>query len=80
MPGKSFSFELDPHVVSGLNAEVPVKISQMNGQPLPSWLRYDSSSKTFTANEVPPGAFPLQVKVTVGGTDSVMVIQEKSPK
>jgi hypothetical protein len=80
MPGKSFSFELDPHLVTGANVDTPVKISQMNGQPLPSWLRYDNSSKTFTANEVPAGAFPLQVKVTVGGADSVMVIQEKPQK
>ena len=80
VPGKSFSFELDPHVVAGSGVDTPVKMSQMNGQPLPSWLRYDNSSKTFTASEVPPGAFPLQVKVTVGGTDSVMVIQEKPSK
>ena len=79
-PGKSFSFEMDPHVVARSSVDTPVKMSQMNGQPLPSWLRYDSNTKTFTATDVPPGAFPLQVKVTVGNTDSVMVIQEKPSK
>ena len=51
----------------------------MDGKPLPNWLRYDAANKTFTANEVPAGAFPLQLKVAVGNTESVMVIQEKPP-
>jgi hypothetical protein len=76
-PGKSFSFELDPHVVAGHAPDAPVKIAQVDGKPLPNWLKYDAASKTFSANEVPPGAFPLQIKVSVGNTESVMVIQEK---
>ena len=39
-----------------------------------------NAGKTFTASEVPPGAFPLQLKVSVGNTESVMVIQEKPNK
>ena len=78
-PGKTFSFEMDPHAVAGHAADAPVKISQMDGKPLPNWLRYDAANKTFTANEVPAGAFPLQLKVAVGNTESVMVIQEKPP-
>lgn len=78
--GKSFTFELDPHAVAGHAADAPVKISQMDGKPLPNWLRYDAANKTFTANDVPAGAFPLQIKLSVGSTESVMVIQEKPPK
>jgi hypothetical protein len=78
--GKSFSFELDPHAVAGHAADAPLKISQMDGKPLPNWLRYDAANKTFMANDVPAGAFPLQLKVSVGSTESVMVIQEKPPK
>jgi hypothetical protein len=77
--GKSFSFELDPHAVSGHAPDAPVKISQIDGKPLPNWLSYDAANKTFTARDVPAGAFPLQLKVAVGNTESVMVIQEKPP-
>jgi hypothetical protein len=77
--GKSFSFALDPNAVAGHAADAPVKISQMDGKPVPSWLRFDPGSKTFIANDVPAGAFPLQLKVAVGNTESVMVIQEKPP-
>jgi hypothetical protein len=47
---------------------------------MPNWLKFDAASKTFTANDVPAGAFPLQLKVSVGNTESVMVIQEKPQK
>ncbi len=77
--GKSFSFALDPHAVAGHAADAPVKISQMDGNPLPTWLRFDPGNKTFVASDIPAGAFPLQLKVAVGNTESVMVIQEKPP-
>jgi hypothetical protein len=79
-PGKSFSFALDPHAVAGHAPDAPVKISQMDGKPLPNWLRYDATNKTFTASDVPAGAFPIQLKVSVGNTESVLLIQEKPPK
>jgi hypothetical protein len=79
-PGKSFSFALDPHAVAGHTADAPVKIAQMDGKPLPAWLRFDAASKTFVANQVPAGAFPLQLKVSVGNTESVVLIQEKPTK
>jgi hypothetical protein len=79
-PGKSFSFELDPHAVAGHAADAPVKIAQVDGKPMPSWLKFDATSKTFTASEVPPGAFPIQLKVMVGKTETLMVIQEKPTK
>jgi hypothetical protein len=79
-PGKSFTFELDPHAVAGHDTQAPVKIAQIDGKPMPNWLKFDATSKTFTASEVPPGAFPLQLKVSVGNTESVMLIQEKPQK
>jgi hypothetical protein len=75
--GKSFSFELDPHAVAGHAPDAPVKITQVDGKPLPNWLSYDAANKTFTAKDLPPGAFPLQISVSVGNTVTVMVIQEK---
>jgi hypothetical protein len=79
-PGKSFTFELDPHALTGHEGSAPVKIAQPDGKPMPNWLKFDAASKTFTANDVPAGAFPLQLKVSVGNTESVMVIQEKPQK
>ena len=79
-PGKSFTFQLDPNAVAGHSADAPMKIAQVDGKPMPTWLKFDSSTKTFSANEVPPGAFPLQLKVSVGNTETVMVIQEKPQK
>ena len=38
------------------------------------------SYKTFTAKDVPAGAFPLQLKVGVGGQETMMVIQEQDAK
>jgi hypothetical protein len=78
-PGKSFSFALDPHAVAGHTSDAPVKMSQMDGKPLPNWLRYDAANKTFTANEVPAGAFPIQIRISVANTESVVMINEKPP-
>ena len=79
-PGSNFSFELDPHALADQPADAQVRIGQTDGKPMPDWLNYDAASKTFKAANVPAGAFPLQLKVSVGGVESVMVIQEKSRK
>jgi hypothetical protein len=42
---------------------------------MPDWLRYEPTTKTFIAKEVPAGAFPLQLKVGIGGQETLMVIQ-----
>jgi hypothetical protein len=76
-PGRSFSFSIEPHVPAAANAEV--KVMQVDGKPLPEWLRYEAATKTFVATTVPPGAFPLQLKVGIGGVETLMVINEKPP-
>lgn len=50
---------------------------QMDGKPLPDWIRYEPETRTFTANSVPAGVFPLQIRLGVGSTESVVVIQEQ---
>jgi len=79
-PGSSFSFALDPHALADQPTDAEVRIGQVDGKPMPDWLSYDAASKTFNATNVPAGAFPLQLKVAVGGVESVMVIQEKPKK
>jgi hypothetical protein len=73
--GKSFSFELDPKLVANQVTDTAMKISQLDGKPMPDWLRFNADTKTFTATDVPAGAFPLQLRVDSGGQESVMVIQ-----
>ena len=76
-PGQSFSFSIEAHVPTGTASTTDVRVSQMDGQPLPNWLRYEAATKTFVATSVPPGAFPLQLKVGIAGVETVMVINEK---
>jgi hypothetical protein len=78
-PGSSFSFSLDSHVPTAAAANTDVRVTQVDGKPLPDWLRYEAGTKTFVATTVPPGAFPLQLKVGIGGVETVMVINEKPP-
>jgi hypothetical protein len=77
-PGSSFSFSIEPHVPAAA-ATAEVKVTQVDGKPLPEWLRYEAGTKTFVATTVPPGAFPLQLKVGIGGVETLMVINEKPP-
>jgi hypothetical protein len=79
-PGRGFSFELDPKVVTQQPANTSLKISQLDGKALPDWLKYEPDTKTFTAKDVPAGAFPLQLKVMAGGQETMMVIQEQDAR
>jgi hypothetical protein len=78
-PGRSFSFSIEAHVPATAAASADVRVTQADGKPLPEWLRYEASTKTFVATSVPPGAFPLQLKVGIGGVETLMVINEKPP-
>ena len=73
--GKSCSFELDPKLGTNQATDTAMKISQLDGKPMPDWLRFNPDTKTFTATDIPAGAFPLQLRVAAGGQESVMVIQ-----
>lgn len=78
--GKSFSFELDPKLVANQASDTAMKISQLDGKPMPDWLRFNADTKTFTATDIPAGVFPLQLRVASGGQKSVMVIQAQDAK
>ena len=53
-----------------------VKVMLPNNQPLPDWIRYDSTSQTLITSAVPVGAFPMSVVVTIGGESTVIQISE----
>ena len=78
--GRSFSFELDLNAADTQQTSTSLNILQSDGKPLPNWLRYDTDTKTFIATEVPAGAFPLQLKVSGGGQETMVVIREQDAK
>jgi hypothetical protein len=78
-PGRSFSFSIESQIPATAVANTEVLVTQVDGKPLPEWLRYEAATKTFVATSVPPGAFPLQLKVGIGGVETLMVINEKPP-
>jgi len=75
-PGKSFAIDMSDHIPATAAPSTEMKVTQMDGKPLPEWLKFDPSTKTFTASNVPPGAFPLQLRVGVGASDAVILIQQ----
>ena len=77
--GSGFSFPLPAQAAnSAAGDSAPVIVTTVSGQPLPSWLTFNTETKTFVAAAVPDGAFPMQVKVTVGGNSTTIVISERA--
>ena len=74
---KGFAFTLAEHLPSDLPKTAPLAVTQLNGQPLPEWLRYDAQTQKVVATAPPPGAFPIQIKANLGGVETVIVITEQ---
>jgi hypothetical protein len=36
---------------------------QSDGSPLPTWLKYDPETNTFSASQVPQGAKAVEIKI-----------------
>lgn len=47
-----------------------------DGSPLPSWLKYDAETNTFSAKEIPAGAKPVEIKIQTVKNGQVL---EESP-
>jgi hypothetical protein len=75
--GNGFSFPL-PAQVTDAGTGAVINVTTVNGQALPSWLKFDPEKKTFVASAVPDGAFPMQVVVTIGGRSTTVVISERA--
>jgi hypothetical protein len=67
---------LPEQVVAPAATGAAVQVTLPNGEPLPSWVRYDAATQTLVTSAVPAGAFPLSVVVTVGGQSTVVQISE----
>jgi hypothetical protein len=70
---RSFVFEIPGDQAKSISAEGRPQAVDMEGRSLPTWLRFDSSSLTFSAQDVPSNALPIDVKVTAGS--KVMIIR-----
>ncbi len=76
--GTGFSFELPESVRSVAKDGVSVQASRVDGGPLPSWLKFESTALRFEANAVPDSALPLQVAMVIGGQRLLVVISERT--
>jgi hypothetical protein len=73
-----FSFALPRELAELANATRSVpQVTLADGSPLPTWLRYRASDKRFVATKVPSGALPLQAKVKIGTTITMVMIRVK---
>jgi len=73
---EGFSFSLPKEALVGAASDAFVSLSKANGQPLPSWLRYDVTLRRFLATGVPPQGLPLQLQLNVGGQVSIIYISD----
>jgi hypothetical protein len=74
-----FAFPLPTQIAQSAAAgNVPVSVSSANGDPLPSWLRFDPANNAFAASAVPEGGFPIQLLVTMGSQQTRVVISGRS--
>ncbi|MEB3264949.1 MAG: hypothetical protein VKJ66_11305 [Synechococcus sp.] len=48
-----------------VDLEAPSTATQPGGAPLPSWLTYQSTTRTFTARRPPAGALPYRVQLNL---------------
>jgi hypothetical protein len=73
-PQQGFELKLPPMVLPGLNAllmqfkdgipeSVALTATLANGMPLPSWLKFDPETQTFSASAIPNGTPDLQIRL-----------------
>jgi hypothetical protein len=74
--GKGFAFSLEERMPASVPKGTQVQVSQLDGKPLPEWLRYEPETQKVIATAPPSGAFPIQIKASVGGVETVIVITE----
>jgi hypothetical protein len=73
--GKGFSFPL-PNAVAEAAAAGDVRVTYRNGKPLPAWLQYVPTTRTFVATAVPTGALPIEALVRIGTQSWRVLITE----
>ena len=76
--GEGFRFPLPANIAATISSQSTLQITTLQAGALPSWLRYDVDTKSFTASAVPNGTFPMQVLLTIDGQQTVVEISERA--
>ena len=76
--GTGFTFELPESVQSMPGARESIELTQLDGNTLPAWLKFDQALMRFEASAVPNSALPMQLKALVGGQRVTVVISERT--
>jgi hypothetical protein len=77
--GSGFKFTLPEALLNAADTSgATPSASTLSGGTLPAWLRFDPSTRSFVASAVPDGALPYQVRVTIRGQSTVIVITERT--
>jgi hypothetical protein len=76
--GAGLAFALPDEFLEALAGSVNVKASLVGGDPLPSWLRFDSNNGQFIVSEVADVSLPIELTVEFG-TQQVKVVISESP-
>jgi hypothetical protein len=76
--GSGFSFPLPAQIAETAAGNGQVRVTTLSGDQLPAWLRYIPETRTFVASAVPDGAFPIQIRVSIGGQTTTVVISERA--
>ena len=75
--GAGFSFPLPAQVAAETEGS-NIRVTTLDGNNLPNWLKYLPDTKTFVSTAVPDGAFPFSVLVTVGSQRTTVAISASS--
>ncbi|OYO28983.1 S-layer family protein, partial [Janthinobacterium sp. PC23-8] len=76
--GNGFGFPLPAQVVEAAAVNrVPVQAQLADGSALPSWISYNTDSKSFVVTQVPGGALPVQIVLVIGAQRTTMVVAER---
>jgi len=71
--GSGFRFSLPADFLGGGG---PLQATTSTGGPLPEWLRFDATSRSFVASGAPAGALPMQIRISVGDRSVVLTISD----
>jgi hypothetical protein len=72
------AFALPNELLGAISNAVNVEATLAGGQPLPSWLRFDSTNGQFVIGDVADVSFPLEINVQLGTQAVTVVISERS--
>ncbi|MFI3156630.1 MAG: YDG domain-containing protein, partial [Methylococcaceae bacterium] len=69
-------FQLPAQLASAIPKNSKIEVTTGTGAPLPSWLNYTPGTHKLIAYDIPQGALPMQVVMTVNGKPSTVEITE----